>query len=431
MRRGSLAGALLGLWLAPGSALAQPGAAPPEPAPAAPPEPPQALPAPAAPLAPAAAPQAAEATSELLTPTPREWKLAYEAARAKLATGDFAGAAVKFAELERTAVNRVDRAIAHEQATLATDWALRGLAFVPQRELGETPASAKAVDKRTTDELVSLYTSAVLYGIGTGAWVGTLAEPKTPAAAILPTFALTGGAVGTVIGLDSGRGLRYGVAQSIVTGMNVGFGQGLVWSLWLAAQEDRAPSSKLVTSLIWSGATAGAILGGALGHGLGTTPGRSSWVGSTALWSGAVVGLGAGAFGGHGEASTRLGLAAAGIGTTVGTVVGLVTAGDVSPSIARVRFLDLGGILGGLLGAGLYIAAANESADGNATAGVAALGVAAGLVGAWALTSSMPGDKPNRPGDRPRATPAVLDRLKPMLMPASGGAMMGVGGSLD
>src|SRR4051812_22479442 len=118
---------------------------------------------------------------DLLVPTPPEWRMKYDDARSKLLTGEFADAAAKFDELEKTAVNRVDRAIAREQKTLASDWASRGLAFVSQKDLGESSATAKALDKRTTDELVSLYTNSVFYGLGSGIWLARLTKPTSAA----------------------------------------------------------------------------------------------------------------------------------------------------------------------------------------------------------------------------------------------------------
>jgi hypothetical protein len=162
-----------------------------------------------------------ETRSDLLAPTPPEWKLAYDEARAKLLTGEFATAAAKFRELEASAVNRVDRALAREQASLAAEWATRGLAFVSQKDLGESGLSAKAVDRRTTDELVSLYTNGVFYGIGTGIWLAVEAE-LDGRAAILASIATTGVTTGAIIALDSGRGLRYGVPQSVVSGLYIG-----------------------------------------------------------------------------------------------------------------------------------------------------------------------------------------------------------------
>lgn len=367
----------------------------------------------------------ANATSELLVPTPPEWRLKYEEARAKLLTGEFTDAAARFDELERTAVNRVDRAIAREQRTLAAEWAQKNLAFVNRNQLGESAASAKALNKRTTDELVSLYTNAVFYGIGSGIWLGTVTEPKTPAAGILPTIALTGASVGTVIALDSGRGFHYGVPQSIVSGLYIGLESGIAWTVW---QNNRKGETDLETktqsTIIWVLSTAGAVGGGALGQLLGTTPGRSSWVGSTALWSGVLLAFTTGAIVKEDDPPAEV-FAAAGVGLGVGTGIGLATAASVSPSIARVRFLDLGGLAGGLLSAGLYVAVANDKGNGRAASGITALGGFGGLAAAWALTASMPDDRL-----RTEEPPDTVSKIRPVLMPVNGGGMMGVGGLL-
>jgi hypothetical protein len=359
---------------------------------------------------------------ELLVPTPPEWRMKYDDARAKLLTGEFADAAAKFEELEKTAVNRVDRAIAHEQKTLASDWASRGLAFVSQKDLGESSATAKALDKRTTDELVSLYTNSVFYGLGSGIWLATLTKPTSAAGGVLPAIALTGASVGAVIGLDSGRGMRYGVPQSIVTGLYIGLEEGIVWGLY-ANTNSHGDTTSSTATLIWGASTVGAVAGGALGASLGTTPGRSSWVGSTALWTGTIGGFLAGALASD-KKPEQPALAVAGLGLSLGTAVGLATASSVSPSIARVRFLDLGGLSGGLLVGGLYAALGDKNSNGHVAAGLVGLGAAGGLTAAWFLTASMPEDR-LRDGNGPIA------KMRPLLLPANGGAMMGVGGALD
>jgi hypothetical protein len=413
MKRGFVSIALVTFGLVPATALAQ--------------EPPPPLPPPAP--APTAEPPPA---SDLLAPTPADWKLRYDDAREKLVIGDFADAAVRFSELERSAVNRTDRALAHAQATLATEWARRGLAFVHQKDLGESTASAKAVDRRTTDELVSIYTNAVFYGLGSGLWLAALTEPQTASTAVLPALALTGASVGTVVALDSGRGFHYGIPQSIVSGLWIGLEEGIVWSSWWASKHVGSSNdeTKTAATMIWAFSTAGAVGGGVLGATLGTTPGRSAWVGSVTLWSGALFGFGVGALSnGLGNADTDNARLAAGLAGTAGIGVGLATASLVSPSIARVRFIDLGGLSGGLLAAGLYVAATNNKANAHATAGFTALGGAVGLGTAWALTSSMPEDRLR--GDEPNPPTSALARMRPMLLPGNGGAMMGVGGALD
>lgn len=374
---------------------------------------------------PAEARAPAAETSDLLVPTPPEWQLKYDEARARFLIGEFSDAAARFEELERTAVNRVDRAIAREQKTLAAEWAKRNLAFVNRSSLGESTASAKALDKRTTDELVSLYTNAVFYGIGTGVWLATITDPKTPAAGILPTIALTAASVGTVIALDSGRGFRYGVAQSIVSGLYIGLESGIAWTVWHNNRKgEKDLEAKEQGTIIWAMSTAGALTGGILGQVLGTTPGRSSWVGSTALWSGLIFAFTTGALVKEDDFPPEV-FAAAGVGLGLGTVTGLATASVASPSIARVRFLDLGGLAGGLVSAALYVAIANDKANGRAASGITALGGAAGLAAAWAITSGMADDRL-----RTEEPPETVAKIRPMLMPTNGGGMMGIGGIL-
>lgn len=373
---------------------------------------------------------AAEPPSDLLVPTPPEWRIAYEEARTKLLTGEFTDAAARFDALERSAVNRVDRAVAREQKTLAEEWARKHLAFVNRRDLGESSTSAKALDRRTTDELVSLYTNGVFYGIGSGIWLATVTEPKSAAAGILPTIGLTAATVGGIVALDSGRGLRYGVAQSIVSGLYIGLEEGIAWTVWQNTRNDTDLKGKEQATIIWGLATAGAVTGGVLGETLGTTPGRSSWVGSTALWTGTLLAFGTGAVVKPDDPPPAV-FAAAGVGLTLGTGIGLGTASAVSPSIARVRFLDLGGLAGGLLSAGLYVALANDKADGRAASGITALGGLGGLGAAWALTSSMADDRPRSDDGKPAEDEGPIAKLRPMMMPAQGGGMLGVGGLLE
>jgi len=366
-------------------------------------------------------------------PTPPEWRLKYEEARNKLATGDFAEAAVKFAELEKTATNRTDRAVAHVQRTLADDWTSRNLTFVHRLDLTDPNLTARAVDKRSTDELVSLYTTSVFYGVGSGLWLATLTKPDAAAAAILPTIALTAGSVGTVIALDSGRGFRYGIPQSIVTGTFIGLEHGIVWTIW--ANERRGHPdlpSEAQSTLIWSFATVGAVTGGVLGEVMGTTPGRSAWVGSTAFWSAAIVGFTTGALVQNDPASPAA--AAMGVSLSAGTGIGMLTAGGVSPSVSRVRLLDLSGFLGGLTTAAIYIAAANDKSEARAASGIAALGIAAGLGVGWVATSSIEQDHPRqrRPAEESSSMSRMIGKLRPAFMPtAAGGVMIGAGGTLD
>lgn len=366
--------------------------------------------------------------TELLVPTPPEWKMRYDDAREKLLAGEFTDAAARFAELESSAVNRLDRELARAQRSLAAEWASKDFVFVHRRDVIGTDISARAVDRRTTDELIVLYSHGLFWGLGTGAWAAVVTDAESPAGFVLPAIGASGAAVGGILLLDSGRGMRYGVPQSIATGLNIGLEHGLAWTLFLdnrgcCGNDIRGTT---VASIIWGMSTIGGIAGGALGAALGTTPGRSSWVGSTALWTGVMAGFVGGAAAKEDDPPPEP-FAAAAVGLSVGTGIGLLTASPVSPSISRVRLLDIGGVAGGLVGGGLYLAAADEKAEGRAAAGVAAIGIAAGLTTAWFLTASMGEDRPERPHEEKTA----LARMRPMLMPSQGGAMLGVGGTLD
>src|SRR5436190_11402532 len=101
-----------------------------------------------------------------------------------------------FGELVGTATRSADRALASEFESLSSVWAGRDLAFVRRKDLGESQLSAKAAGERTTDEIAVLYTNAVFYGLGSGAWVDVHTEPDSPAGAILPALGLAGAAVG-------------------------------------------------------------------------------------------------------------------------------------------------------------------------------------------------------------------------------------------
>jgi hypothetical protein len=384
-----------------------------------------------------AAPGSAETTIS-------EWRRRYTAARALLLDGEFAAAAMQLAELEKTATSSDDRAAAHALRTLADEWTARGLAFTRRPDLAPLPEPPAAPDRRSLDEIVWLYTNSVVYGIGSGLGLATITRPRTPAPAIVPAVALTAASVGTVIALETGPGFRYGVPQSIVTGMWIGFEHGLVWSIFADLEGRDGGRSGIKTStastIMWSFSTAGAIGGGVLGSVLPTTPGRSAWVGSTALWMGTLGGLTAGAVANQ-KGRPTTGIAVTGVGLTLGTGVGMLSAGAVSPSIARVRLIDLSAVLGGLTGAALYVAAASNDAEGQGVAGATALGIASGLAIGWLATSKMSTDRLRRSAPQTSTPPGeasegargnFLARMRPLLIPSQGGgAMMGAGGTLD
>ncbi len=334
-----------------------------------------------------------------------------------------------FQKLSRSASNPHDAAMAQELARIAGNLHRRGLAFVRKADLGESSLSAKAAGERTLDEAAVLYLNAVLYGLGTGGWLAVQTEADSAAGVILPALLLAGAAAGGVALADSGDPLPYGVPQSVVSGMYIGLEQGLVWSLWNQASVDRADEweGKTIATVIWGSATLGAVAGGVIGGVSGTTPGRASFVGSASLWGGGLAGLTVAALSPDDNQLDDRALLGAAIGLNAAAIGGALAAGPVSPSVARVRFLDLGGIAGGLLMGGLYISAADEETDARALSGTLALGIGVGLTAAWFATTGM---EPDRGVDESEG-PAKSDlSLSPTLIPTQGGAMLGLAGRL-
>ncbi len=354
------------------------------------------------------------------------WQTRYAQARLQLVNGDFKRCAELFTDLKNDASGPVQPVLANELQQLCSGWDAHNLVMVSRKGLEESNEVARTQDKRTTDEISVLYMNSVVYGIGTGAWVGVLAEPESPAGFILPTLAFAGASAGIVAVADMGRGLRYGGAQSIVSGMYVGLETGLAWTIWNQARSNYADqwSEKTVASIVWGTSTAGALAGGIIGATVGTTPGRAAFVSSTSLWTGAVLGLATVGLTTDDHSQDDNAMLAAAVGVSAGTLGGLLAAGPVSPSIARVRYLDLGALSGGLLLGGLAVAGETED---NAAALLASMGIFAGLGASWWLTSSMHADRPNI---APEARPELVSNLRLGLAPSSHGMSLSVSGQL-
>jgi hypothetical protein len=360
------------------------------------------------------------------------WLNRYTVARERLLAGDFAEARRLFAELVATATNGADRTIAEELEQLARSWASRDLVFVRRADLGEGSASAKVTGERTADEIAVLYTNAVLYGLGTGAWLDVVTEARTTAGIILPALSLAGAAAGAVAVVDSSMPLRYGVPQSIVSGMYIGLEEGLVLTLWNQSRVYRADEweAKTVATVVWGMATAGGAAGAIVGSLGGTTPGRASFVGSAAMWSGLAAGLLVGAASPENDTQDDTALLAAVIGLNAGAVGGMLAAGSASPSIARVRYLDLGGLAGGLAAGGLYLSAADDKSTAGGLMGLTGLGIVGGLTAAWLTTSKMAPDRLSEEIPRSARGPAsLLTAATPSLTPMPGGAVVALRGA--
>jgi hypothetical protein len=171
-------------------------------------------------------------------------------------------------------------------------------------------------------------------------------------------------------------------------------------------------------ALILGLGTVGAVAGGVVGSAYGTTPGRASLMGSAAMWSGLVAGTFAGAITKRSDTA----LLSSAIALNAGAVLGALAGAEVSPSIARVRFIDLGGLGGGLLLGGLYWAVQDRNASGQGLLTATSLGMTAGLAAGWLLTRDMETDLP-----RKHREPSLAERLVPTLVPTSTGTGLVLG----
>jgi hypothetical protein len=385
----------------------------------------------AAPQEPLAPPKDAEVASAQSATAPAPgygdratWDAGYAQARAFFERGEFAQASAEFLALAQRAPTQFDSVRALELGQLAFNWHQRGLALVDRKSLVGSDLEARSSDRRTADEIGVLYTTSVVYGIATGLWFDVQSEPGGVSTAVLPPLLLAGAAVGGVALLDSGRGLRYGVAQSMASGMYIGLWQGITWSTYLQASTSHQSqlSVKQYATALWSAATLGAVVGGVVGTASSTTPGRASFVSSTSLWPAFVLGMGVAGLSTDNQYRDDHAFLAASLGATGGVVAGILTAGTISPTTARVRFLDLGGLGGTLVGGGLYLAAAGNHAKFEPAAIISALGAAAGLSVAWFATANMPRDE----GAVPRT--ASFD-VHPQISPQRGGASLGFTGT--
>ena len=415
------------------------------------------LPAPSASAATTAAP-VESGTADL-----GAWQARYDATGRRMMAGDYLGAIQEYSALAATAPNENARSLALEQLRVATEFAHRqqgGAATtgpapavtgptsaldVPPGDLPPPPKRVRDPYTRTTDELVFLYIATPMYGFTTGFWIDALvtgtdgwSSRSTGTGAFFSGLGVTGLAALSVAMLDGGKKFKYGGPQSITTGLMVGCGEGMAMALWAGNRSETSFSTyRKFTSYVWGLSTAGIAAGSIVAATIPTTPGRSSWVGSTALAGGVFLGGMAGAFtpqgtGSNDESVRSFGLTAA-IGGLAGVGAGILTAPLLSPSIARVRFIDLSWVSGAVLSLGFCATYGNSGRGCTERTAFGAMSAGAGvgfIVGALA-TMGLKGDpiEAHIPGEAPKEA-SFLDKVSPTIMPTQGGMTLGLAGAL-
>jgi hypothetical protein len=349
------------------------------------------------------------------------WRQRFERARAALVEEQFAQAQKEFETLAQSAASDPERSLAHELAEVA-------------RRGGQKQQQTEQPEIRTSDELAVLYTSVALYGLGTGGMVALQFEPKTMGGALLPFIVLTPATVGSVALADSYRRFAHGVPHAIAAGLYLGFGEAL-WAVGYqhahATQHDATPwPSNRVSVALWAGSTLGAAVGGLLGAIRRPTPGRVSFTASAGIWTGVLSAFAASAVESQRSHRGQTAYAVGAVGYNVGLLSGILFGPSIAPSAARVRFVDLGGLGGALLGAGGYALFSHTNNSRGNLAG-AAIGGTLGVALSWWATSGMP---PDHSHDQLRPVlgsnaPSPSD-IKPTLVPLPGGFMAGLTGRL-
>jgi hypothetical protein len=357
--------------------------------------------------------------------TDAAWRVRYERARAALIDERFAEAQAELDALAHSAPTEPDRRVAIE---------LREVARVKAERHGQDSQNGQPAI-RDSDEMSVLYTTAVLYGLGTGGWLTLQLQPQTFGTAIIPFAVATTAAVGGLSIADRYRPLRHGIPHAIAAGLYLGFGEGM----WLVAYQHAYSTqhagtsswhAERVSSALWIGASAGAVVGGLIGALRRPTPGRVSFTASAGIWLGVLSAFAADALNPESKGRAQTTYLVGDIGYNAGLLTGILFGPEFAPSVTRVRFMDLGGLGGALLGAGSYALVANERGS-QGSMGAAAIGGALGLALTFWATSGMQPDRshdklPSALGSRSPSSSA----LRAALMPARGGFVAVVTGEL-
>lgn len=343
------------------------------------------------------------------------WQLRFERAREQLVADHGCEAARELSALEREAAGEIERVRAAELASLA-------------RARCQLQVAVDQPSLRTPDELTVLYAAAVMYGLGTGAWIALQLQPENFGTALLP-FVIAAPATVAAVGLaDNYRPLRHGVPHAIVAGLYLGLGEG-IWitgyqSAYAKQHGDKRWSAERASSALWLATSVGAVVGGLVGAWRRPTPGRVSFTASAAIWGGLLSALTTSAVQSDRNQRSEDAFLIGSMGYNAGLVAGLLFGPSVAPSVTRVRLTDLGGLFGGLAVAGGYALLASQR-DMRALLGAAAIGGGLGLGITWWATSGMPADRSHD------ALPPALGALSPLITPLPGGVLAGVSGILS
>ena len=224
----------------------------------------------------------------------------------------------------------------------------------PQQPYPQQPAPPPVSNTRGNGEMLALYITSGLYGVGTGIWLDALFKIDDPGpSVVMPLLFGAAAPVGVWLWDSQGGPLHRGVPASTATGLVLGGVEGIAiaGTQWQYTRDDgRDWSFATQTTVTWIMATGGGIGGWAFGEWLRPDPRSMTFIGSGAAWgalSGSMFGI---AVQGR-DADWKDGSSVAGL---IGYNVGMVGGGAISivhtPSFNSQKYMWLGYGLGALAG---------------------------------------------------------------------------------
>jgi hypothetical protein len=285
-----------------------------------------------------------------------------------------------------------------------------------------SPPTAAVRDRNATTNSAraELIVFQTIHGVLAGVELCAAAECAGVRPTALSLMAMGGLGLGLSVGFSRG-GMRPGETAALDTGT--------FWGAWngLAASEASSASARGVVTSMLVGQLLGLSVGGGLGYAMQPTSGQVALASTFGIWSTELTFSALLAFSDGSQSAQHL-WAPMLIAGDLGFVVGVVVARGSSISRGRAALIDVGGVLGALLG-GLVASGASGS---NATnrAGVSlmvgtglGLGLAAFATSNWDAPAGVAASSPSRASGWPTAL-----NLAPFVAPR-GGTGVALGGA--
>jgi len=298
---------------------------------------------------------------------------------------------------------------------------------------GKKPyGAAQRSTKRDDVEIGLLYTTAALYGVGTGIWFSSEIGITDPGIFLIPPALLGVAAPAGVWFLDDPE-MDRGLPAAIASGMVIGAGEGIgIWSYqYVTATEDDAWGFPGLTRATTLGATLGGAAGFATGYYLEPSPKSSLLTSSAVVW-GAAVGTmfgygGSEADVGFGNANDSASLGGL-IGFNLALAAGAATSAIYIPSWEQIGWMWAGAGIGAAASLPVFLFYAGDDGPpakrgflfmGTATT----LGIAAGAIfGSGELDEYEIGRRDDAPLGNSFAS---LTSVGPLAVPGAAGVQVG------